>query len=227
MVKRAILSLLTVLVISAFQSAAFEAGAVRSMIEKNANWLIGQYDFRTKTFGTATAPEQLAMVVKVLCDNPRDYKEANGPFISEPVKVMLSKVDESGHVSGMLTSEAEAALWIVTGLKATKNEKYAPVMEKLRARIKELGRPEFPKFDPAHLQPTVVTAESMRNAIAGVLQAGEEGKKEIEVDGKPVKWAEVLGESLAKLQQPDGSFGPDIQANAMALYILNLYFKTL
>ena len=95
----------------------------------------------------------------------------------------------------------------------------------MRERVKELAKVEHPKFDPAHLQPTAATPESMRNAISAILKAGEEGKKEISVDGKPVKWAEVLGDSLAKLQQPDGSFAADLQTNAMALYALNLCVK--
>ena len=77
------------------------------------------------------------------------------------------------------------------------------------------------------MTPPAVAPDSMRNAIAAVLHAAEEGKKEIDVDGKPVKWAEVLGASVVKLQQADGSFGPDVQTNAMALVVLDLCVKGL
>ena len=77
----------------------------------------------------------------------------------------------------------------------------------------ELGKPEYPKFEAAHLKPAAATPDAMRNAIAAVLRAAESNKKEIDVDGQPVKWAEVLGESLANLQQPDGSFAEDAQTH--------------
>lgn len=222
------ISIMAILLSAAFGArAASGGGSVRPAAEKSANWLILQFDLKKKTYGSATAPEQMAMVLKGLCDHPRDYKEANGPYITEPVKYILSKIDDKGHVDGIAMNEAEAIQWIVTGLKATKNDKYAPVIERLRARVKELGKPEFPKFEASHLTPTAATPESMRNAVAAVLRAAEDGKKEIEVDGKPVKWAEVLGESVAKLQQPDGSFGADIQTNSLALVVLNLCLKGL
>ena len=228
MLKRATLSLIAVTLVITGSARAFDSGPVRRAVEKGGNWLVAQYNAKTNSFGaTAAAPEQLAMAIKALCDNPRDYKEANGPYISEPVKTILSKIDDKGHVSGSAANEAEAALWIITALKSTKNEAYKPIIEKLRERVKELGKTEHPKFEAAHLQPTVANPESMRNAIAAVLKAGEEGTKEITVDGKPVKWAEVLGESLARLQQPDGSFAADLQTNAMALYALNLCVKNL
>ena len=221
----ATLSLSVLLASSAHAGSA--AGAIRGAAEKSANWLILQFDLKKGTFDSATAPEQMAMAIKALCDHPRDYKESNGPYISEPVKYILGKIDDKGHVDGALISEAEAIQWIVTGLKATKNDKYAPVIERLRGRVKELGKPDFPKFDASHLTPAAIAPDSMRNAIAAVLRAAEEDKKEIEVDGKQVKWAELLGASVAKLQQPDGSFGPDIQTNAMALVVLDLCLKGL
>ena len=225
-IRRMTPALLALLFVLTSRLMAFDAGPVRRAVDKGGNWLVSQYDFKQKGYPATTAPEQVAMVVKALCDNPRDYKEANGPYISEPVKYIQSKIDDTGKVSGAATNEAEAILWIITGLKATKNEAYLPLMEKLRARVKELGRPEHPKFDAAHLKPAAATPESMRNAIAAILKAAEEGKKEIDVDGQPVKWAEVLGESIAKLQQPDGSIGSDIQTHAMALYALNLCIKS-
>ena len=225
MPNRTMLALIAATVLSTGCAIAFDSGPVRRAVEKGGNWLVGQYDPKTKSFGTTTAPDQLAMAVKALCDNPRDYKEANGPYISEPVKAILAKIDDKGNVSGTSGNPAEAALWVITGLKATQNDAYKPVIEKVRERVKELGKVEHPKFEPAHLQPTAATPESMRNAISAILKAGEEGKKEISVDGKPVKWAEVLGDSLAKLQQPDGSFAADLQTNAMALYALNLCVK--
>lgn len=226
MIRRMTPALLALLFVVTNSSTAFDAGPVRKAVDKGGNWLVSQYDFKQKAYPATTAPEQVAMVVKALCDNPRDYKEASGPYMSEPVKYIVSKIDDKGKVSGVATNEAEAILWIITGLKATKNDAHKPVMEKLRERVKELGKPEFPKFDAAHLKPAAATPETMRNAIAAVLKAAEEGKKEIEVDGQPVKWAEVLGESIVKLQQPDGSIGPDVQTHAMALYALNLCIKS-
>lgn len=227
MLKRATIALAVLAIISTETASALDAGSVKRAADIGGNWLIGQFDLKTRGFGSTTAPEHLAMSIKALSENPRDYKEANGPYFSEPVKVILSKIDVNGHVNGTVMNETEAILWIITGLKATKNDAYKATIDKLRTRIKELPKQEYPKFESAHLRPTSVTADSMRNALAAILKAGEEGKKEITIDGQPVKWAEVLGESLIKLQQPDGSFGADIPASAMALYALNLCYKNM
>src|SRR5579862_9730411 len=86
---------------------AFDSGPVRRAVEKGGNWLISQYDFKLKGYPGTTAPEQMGMVVKAICDNPRDYKEPSGPFITEPVKAMLSKIDDAGKVSGVAMNESE------------------------------------------------------------------------------------------------------------------------
>ncbi len=212
---------------SAILSAhAIEAGPIRRADDKCANWLIEQFNLKDKTFGTEKAPEYLAMAVKGICDSTRDYKEASGPFIAEPIKNILSKIDDTGSAKDIVLPEGEALGWIVTGLKATGNDKYTGIIEKVRARMKAAGKPDWPKFDASHLTPAAATPDSMRNAIAAVLKAGEAGTKEIDVDGKSVKWGEVLGESLVKLQKPDGSFAPDIATNALALCALNLCYKS-
>lgn len=220
------LPLLTLLLAT---SAAFaiDAGAVKRADDKAAAWLIDQFVLKTKSFGNATAPEHLAMAIKGICDSSRDYKEASGPFVTEPVKSILARIDEKGSAKDIVLNEAEALGWIITGLKATGSDKYKDAIEKVRARMKAVGNPAFPKFEAAHLTPTTATPESMRFALAAVLKAAESGTKEIDVDGMPVKWAEVLGESLIKLQQPDGSFGPDIVTNALALCTLNWCYKSL
>ena len=135
MPNRTMLALIAATVLSTGCAIAFDSGPVRRAVEKGGNWLVGQYDPKTKSFGTTTAPDQLAMAVKALCDNPRDYKEANGPYISEPVKAILAKIDDKGNVSGTSGNPAEAALWVITGLKATQNDAYKPVIEKVRAEL--------------------------------------------------------------------------------------------
>src|SRR5579862_478245 len=149
-------------------NAGTAAGAIRGAAERSADWLIRQFDLKKGTFDSATAPETVAMAIKALCGHPRDYKEANGPYITMPVKFMLSKIDDKGHVDGAQINEAEAIQWIITALKATKNDTYAPVIERLRNRVKELGKPDFPKFEASHLTPAAVAPDSMRNAIAAV-----------------------------------------------------------
>jgi hypothetical protein len=205
---------------------AADPGGLRGASTRSSNWIIGQYDHKKAQFGTVAAPDQMAIVVKALCDSARDYKEANGPYISETVKKILAAVNEKGEVSGSAGSENESVLWIITALKSTNNEKYADVIAKLRARGTALGHPAWPAPAAAHLAPTA-DAASLKNALALALKAFEDGKKEIELDGKPVAWAGVLADNLLKLQQPDGSFGPDITTNALALITINTCFKSM
>lgn len=229
MKKAVLLFVLSALVYSGALQAV-EANAVKRATDKCGNWLIEQYDMKLKVFGKgaeAQTPEQLAMVITGLCLAPRDYKESNGPFISEPVKLILSKVKDAGTVDGIALNEPEALQWIITGLKATANPKYLDIIAKIRARAAQAGHPVIPAANLAHLSPEVNTRDAMRNALALIHGVYKDGKKEIEIGGTTVIWAEKLGTSLLKLQQPNGSFGEDIQTNALALYALNACYKTL
>lgn len=207
-----------------------EASAVKRLTDKSGNWLIEQFNLKEGTFGSGAAsktPEQNAMVVKALCDAPRDYKESSGPFITAPLKFILSKVNDDGTAKDVAMHEPEALQWILSALKATNNPVYVPTIEKLRARAKLAGTPQVPEFNVTQLQPTTADATAMRLALFAAHESAEKQTKEVTIDGKSVKWADALAESLAKLQKPNGSFNDDIQATAMALYALELCYKSL
>jgi hypothetical protein len=212
--------------------AAAHAGdlGTRRAADRCANWLIGQYNVKEKVFASgpdAATPEEAAMVVKGICESPRDFKEANGPYITEPLKRMIASVNDKNELDGAKMAQAEALMWAVSALKATENPKYAKLIEKLRAHAKELPPPAVPELKLEHLSPVTADRETLRNALAAIHKFHETNQKELEVGGQKVKWAEVLGAALVKLQKPDGSFGADIQTNALALYALNLCYRAL
>ena len=153
---------------------AADYGQVRRAADRCTNWLIGQYHVKEKVFGSgpdaATPEEAAAMVVKGICESPRDFKEANGPYITEPLKRMIASVNEKNELSGAKIAQSEALQWAtgVSALKATENPTYAPLIEKLRAHAKELPPPQVPELNASLLTPTTATRESMRNALSAI-----------------------------------------------------------
>src|SRR5258705_10725975 len=94
---------------------AIDAGVVKRATDKCGNWLIEQFNLKESVYGTgpgSKTPEQNAMVIKALCDAPRDYKEASGPYITEPLKFILSKLNEDGSAKDIAIHEPEALQWI-------------------------------------------------------------------------------------------------------------------
>ena len=211
-------------------SFAVDAGSLKRAADKSSNWLIEQFNLKLSSFGSgpnAQSPEQSAMVLKALCEAPRDYKEASGPFITEPLKLLLSKINADGSLKDSTMQENEALQWIVSALKATGNPKYGDTIESLRARAKQAPKPQLPEFDPSQLSPENTDAANLRNALFAAHMLFEKNQNEVMLDGKSVKWSEVLGAALLKLQKPNGSFGDDIPAKAMALSALEWCWKNL
>jgi hypothetical protein len=202
----------------------------RKAAERCADWLIGKYNPKENVFGSgpdASAPEELAMVVKGLCESPRDCKEASGSYIAEPLKRVIASIDAKNELAGAKMAQAEALLWALSAFKVCGNPAYAPLIEKLRKHVKELPQPAVPELKLEHLSPASAGRETLRNALAAIHQFHGTNEKELAVNGQKVKWAEVLSSALVKLQEPDGSFGADIQTNALALYELNLCYRAL
>lgn len=225
-----IVILTVALSLSSAPAFALDAGSLKRAADKSSNWLIEHFNLKDSTFGSgpsAQTPEQAAMVLKALCEAPRDYKEASGPFITQPLKLMLSKINADGSLQASTMQEHEALQWIISALKSTGNPKYGDTIESLRTRAKQATKPQLPEFDPSQLSPANAAAATIRNALFAAHMLFEKNQNEVMLDGKSVKWAEVLGASLLKLQQPNGAFGEDIQANAMALYALELCWKNL
>lgn len=209
----------------AANACALEAKDLKRKLDRGGNWLVEQFDLKEKVFGKGEQAKDVttvAMCVAALCDNPRDYKETNGPFISEPVKYILAQLNEDGTFKDANKNGTDAVAWVRLALESTANEKYRALCDKLkRAQGGELesarGKIGAPT-DPSALRQSFI---QVRALLAS-------GKKEVEVvEGKTVKWGEVLAGNLLQLQQKNGSFGEDIRVNALTLNILNVCYKAL
>lgn len=78
-----------------------EARAVKRACDRAGNWLIDQHNLADGTFGkskSAKMPGVVAMVVQALCDHPRGYRETDGPYITRPVKYLLSCQQDNGAI---------------------------------------------------------------------------------------------------------------------------------
>ncbi len=116
-------------------------GEVKRACDGAANWLIEQHDLKTGLFGKgkhAAQPGLVAIVVKALCDSPRKYREALGPFVSEPVQYLLKHQQKDGSVllnddKGRGTYNTALA---ILALEATRNPKHAKAIAQARAYLR-------------------------------------------------------------------------------------------
>ena len=188
---------------------ALEAGDVKKATDKVGNWLIEQYDVKEKAFKGEQGKDvkTVAMIIYALCKSPREYRETNGPFISEPVKFLISQMKEDGTFANPELNKTDAAVWVGVAFEATGNAKYKPLLEKM-AKVKT-AEPEKPNTE---LKANLLILQ----AAAWDAEIGERKDQ-----------AGEIAEKALKLRQKNGSFGEDLQANAMALDILTLCYKAL
>jgi len=181
-----------------------EAGPVKRATDKAGNWIVEQYDTKGRVFGKTPDSTDIittALVIKALCDSPRDYKEANGPFITEPVKFLLEQLNEDGTFKDASKNGTEAVAWVRSALESTHNEKYKPLTEKLKA-LKGGDTPLTAGIQPKYR-----------------LWIEEFAKVKEKAD------AEAFAEKMLALQQKDGSFDQNVHATAVALQSLTYAYK--
>src|SRR4051812_29843384 len=90
----------------AFPALAFDAGSLKRADDRAANWLIEKYDFKTNMLkGEPQDLMKYAIIVTSFCRHPHDYKEAAGPWVTGPVKYILSQVKEDGSLATPGTDE--------------------------------------------------------------------------------------------------------------------------
>ena len=210
-------------------AAAFEPLDIKRSDDRAANWVIEHYDKNLKSFVQDGKPVKdvmaTAIIVTALNRHPHNYKEVAGPFGSEPVKYLLSQIKEDGSLTEPGADEWQAIAWVLTALKATENEKYAPLLPKLRARMEQLGAGKNPgdkwKTDDFNV---TIDGDSLRKQIAHVQTLEKAKTKEVTIDGKKVMWSEILSMNLMKLQKPNGSFSDSLELNALTIELLNQCF---
>jgi hypothetical protein len=202
---------------------ALEASQVKRALDRGGNWLIEQFDLKEKVFGKGEQAKDLvtvAMCVKALCDNPRDYKETSGPFISEPVKYILSQIGDDGTLKGKHAKEVEAYARVLAALKSTQNESYDDIVMKcLKAGPVATGT----DGDKAGI---VRWQSALTRARTG-LELGEKPSLEETKVVTPKEKAEARAAELLMNQQKNGSFTEDVKAHAACLIDLNRCYRAM
>jgi len=209
-------------------SYAIDAPALKKVCDKTGNWLVEQYSTSDKYFGKGTPKDALsaAIILNGLFTHPRDYKESNGPFVSEPAKFLVSQIKDDGSLVNPGSDEWQTLAWTVTALKNSKNEKYAGLIEKVREQMKKADAGGTKKEKWATDDFTVTAdQESFRKQLYHAQKLMESGTKEIAIDGKTQKWGDVLAENVIKVQAKNNSFNDDVVLTALALNLLNLCHK--
>jgi len=220
------MSVLCALVLFCAGALAVEAGAFRPVTDRMGRGLIERYDVKAKGFGTAEQQKDVelaAMIVAGLCGSSRDYREGHGPFITEPVKLILANLNEDGSLKTPAKDEVATLAWSAKALKSTTNEKYAPLIEKIHARLKhppaatnlEAEAQKFAKFE------TLPPAEqaSVLAVIGHAIK--DSAKAEVTIDGKKVLLGQLVLDTLDKAENKTGMVTNDLRVSALAYNLAN------
>jgi hypothetical protein len=183
---------------------ALEARDVKRATDRAGNWIIEQYDVQEKAYKGEGGKDvkTVAMIIRALCDSPRDYKESNGPYISEPVKFLLAQINDDGRLKNK-ADDKDTATWVRMALESTKNKKYEELAKKI-TDINTVGS-------------ALSKAELKELSDAYSTMTKEDAKK----------YAASIADKLMKLQQKNGSFGDNLQTTAFALVTLSLCYREL
>jgi hypothetical protein len=201
--------------------------AAKDLLNRAAGALIDTYDIKAKTVGTGdekTDTFACAVYLMVLGEHRKDYREATGPYISEPVAFLASKVKDDGTVDGAKADAGLTSFVAAAALTATGNEAYKPLIEKLNVKAKAPAPMEIAKLD--QIASIDMKQESLFSLVAALKKLVAENKKEITIDGKPVEWAPLLAQGILK-RDKGGKFGGDLKTDALVLQALGLAYKQL
>ncbi|MCY3021639.1 MAG: hypothetical protein NTW87_21710 [Planctomycetota bacterium] len=203
-----------------------------------AAWLITQYDTERNAFGAAKEGAGIAclsMVVRALCDSQRRYRKASGRFIAEPLKRIVSQVAPDGLVNG--TKSLEDYVDVALALRSAGDPDLARVArtvdERLTCLLNAIGFADEDEetvslsyWEIEHacgeleLNPTQLAR--LRDCLEAVKR---DKRKRVWIRRGRPPWALLLAEALLKRRLGDGTFGGDVQANALALQILNVCYN--
>jgi len=202
----------------------------KRVVDRNANWVIERYDIKTKQFGKpdeSADPSMWAIYITSVCEQRRDYKEANGPFISDPVQILAGKVKDDGSIEGG-KDDGLTPFLAAQALESTKNDKYKPLIEKLKSKAKAPLPAELKTLE--QLTSVELKPETLLSMIAACRALAKDGKKEIAIGDKTVNWAETITEHMMKREKKSGQAGyytGDLRTDALVLQLLNVCYKQL
>jgi len=225
-------SVLCTLVLVAVGAQAIDVGSFKRVTDRMGSSLVEQYDLKGKGFGSAEQQKDLeltAIIVAGLCGSPREYRESHGPFISEPIKFIVASFNEDGSPKGSPKDEASAAAWSAKALKASENEKYHGLVEKIHARLKRPAAPasfeadaqKFAKFTtlPPAEQASVVTV--LGHALK------DNAKTEVTIDGAKIGLGQLVLDTLDKVENKTGKVSDDLRVNALAFNLSIAAYKAM
>ncbi len=211
MLRRSNLLVLGLLMMCSQPAWAMDAKAVKAGTDKLGVWLVKQYDSKEKSYGSGAQgkdPYTLALIVEALANSPREYREGHGPFISEPVKIVLAKLAEDKKSDAAKVFLATASRALV----AVDREKYKAIISELPGGDSGYVVGSEYKATPAFTAMDLGLKYSM--VRRGSMPAG-------------TQWAQDLAERLLAMQQADGSLGADLQVNALGLDLLTACYNVL
>ncbi len=108
------------------QENTINRSALKSSIDKGANWLIDHQRSDGSWGSMAGDPGITGMVLKSLADTPRAYREQDGPFISAAVKSLLDHQQKDGGVyipgQGLMNYKTSIAVLALTALDRDRKE---------------------------------------------------------------------------------------------------------
>ena len=91
-----------------------------------------------------------ALALRAFIESPRGYNEADGAFITRPVKFLLDHVNPDGSISETNQNRSYNTAVAVQALDATKNPSYAKAIAGAQQFLKDHQIDEGEGYDPSH-----------------------------------------------------------------------------
>jgi squalene-hopene/tetraprenyl-beta-curcumene cyclase len=93
------------------------------------------------------------LALRAFLESPRKYVEADGPFITKPIKFILSHVKPDGSISETVQNVSYNTAVAITALKSTNNPAYAEIISNGQKYLKGIQldeKKEYPKEHQYH-----------------------------------------------------------------------------
>jgi squalene-hopene/tetraprenyl-beta-curcumene cyclase len=91
-----------------------------------------------------------ALALKAFLTSHRGYNETDGAFITRPLNFLVANAQPDGAISESLQNRAYNTATALAAVAATKNDKYAPILEKGRNFLKGHQIDESEGYDKSH-----------------------------------------------------------------------------
>ncbi|MGR8930373.1 MAG: prenyltransferase/squalene oxidase repeat-containing protein [Gammaproteobacteria bacterium] len=91
-----------------------------------------------------------ALALRAFLESHRSYNEPDGPFITKPIKFILSHVKPNGAISETIQNESYNTAVAITALQAVNNPAYAEVIANGQKYLKGIQLDESKDYAPEH-----------------------------------------------------------------------------